>query len=122
MEKNQSAPASASARSQSGRSPAAREKKDAAPLTATADQAVQSFAALYQQIQDTLRTQVERSPYMALGAAAGVGFIVGGGLASPLGHLLLRSSVRAFGPPLLQAALNATTNAAGDSGSRDADS
>jgi ElaB/YqjD/DUF883 family membrane-anchored ribosome-binding protein len=113
MEKNHSTTSTAQPRSQSGRAPApAREKADSAPLTATADQAVQSVTALYKQVQDTVETQMERSPYVALGAAAGIGFIVGGGLASPLGQLLLRSSLRTFGPPLLRAVLNSSTDAA----------
>jgi ElaB/YqjD/DUF883 family membrane-anchored ribosome-binding protein len=107
MEKHETSLSTPQPRSQSGRAAAApRAKQDAAPLNETADQAVQSAAALYRQVQGTLQTQLESSPYLALGAAAGIGFIVGGGLASPLGQVLLRSSLRAFGPPLLRAVLN----------------
>ena len=123
MEKNQTSTAASSARSHSGRAAAtSRAKPDAAALAETADQAVQSVTTLYRQVQDTLQTQVERSPYVALGAAAGVGFILGGGLASPLGQLLVRSSLRAFGPPLLRAALNAASQAEEQTDSHEAKS
>jgi ElaB/YqjD/DUF883 family membrane-anchored ribosome-binding protein len=132
MEKNQAATpaptrAQSSGASQSGRASASaqgkdKDKKAPAPLTATATQAVQSFGTLYRQVEDSVRVQVERSPYVALGAAAGIGFIVGGGLVSPLGQLLLRSSLRAFGPPLLQAVLNASDKAAEQSDSPESDS
>jgi ElaB/YqjD/DUF883 family membrane-anchored ribosome-binding protein len=127
MEKNQAATPTPTRAQPSGAAPraaaSAKDKKASAPLKATATQAVQSFGTLYRQVEDTVRVQVERSPYAALGAAAGIGFVVGGGLVSPLGQLLLRSSLRAFGPPLLQAVLNASDKAAAEhNGSSESDS
>jgi hypothetical protein len=126
MEKNQAATPTPPRTQPSGAAQraaaSAKEKKASAPLTATATQAVQSFGTLYRQVEDTVRAQVERSPYVALGAAAGIGFVVGGGLVSPLGQLLLRSSLRAFGPPLLQAVLNSSDKAAEQNGSSESDS
>jgi ElaB/YqjD/DUF883 family membrane-anchored ribosome-binding protein len=82
------------------------------PLGVAIEQAVKSVGTVYQRLNDALRKQTEQSPYVALGVAAGVGFLIGGGLASPLGQLVLRSSVRAFGPPLLNALLNVSASAA----------
>jgi hypothetical protein len=48
---------------------------------------------------------MQGNPYVTLAAAAAVGFVVGGGMRSPIGQLLVRMSVRAFGPPLVNAAL-----------------
>jgi ElaB/YqjD/DUF883 family membrane-anchored ribosome-binding protein len=74
-------------------------------LTATAGQAVQSAAELYQAADSALQQQMETNPYVVLGAAAAVGFLLGGGMRSPIGQLMVRMSVRAFGPPLVNAAL-----------------
>lgn len=78
---------------------------EAAKLTDTADQALQSLGALYTAVDGALQQQVQSNPYATLGVAAGVGFVLGGGLASPMGQMLLRVSVRAFGPPLVNALL-----------------
>jgi len=74
-------------------------------LTESADQAVQSLSALYTAVDGAVQRQVQSNPYATLGVAAGVGFVLGGGLASPMGQMLLRVSVRAFGPPLVNALL-----------------
>lgn len=75
-------------------------------LTETADQAVQSIGALYSAVDTALQKQVQANPYATLGVAAGVGFVLGGGLASPMGQMLLRVGVRAFGPPLVNALIH----------------
>lgn len=74
-----------------------------ASLTQTADHAVQSLGELYTAVDGALHKQVQANPYATLGVAAGVGFVLGGGLASPMGQMLLRVGVRAFGPPLVNA-------------------
>ena len=79
---------------------------DPASLTETADQAVQSIGALYTAVDSVLQKQVQANPYATLGVAAGVGFVLGGGLASPMGQMLLRVGVRAFGPPLVNALIS----------------
>jgi hypothetical protein len=76
-------------------------------LRVVADDALRSVSALYQTAHDELERQTRQSPYVSLGVAAGIGFVVGGGLASPLGQSLLRASFRAFGGTLLQHVLNA---------------
>ncbi|MEY4580574.1 MAG: hypothetical protein RL701_5277 [Pseudomonadota bacterium] len=76
-----------------------------ASLTESADQAVKSVATLYSAVDGVLARQVQDSPYTTLAAAAAVGFVLGGGMRSPIGQLLLRLSVRTFGPPLVNAAL-----------------
>jgi ElaB/YqjD/DUF883 family membrane-anchored ribosome-binding protein len=78
---------------------------EAASLTQTADHALQSLSALYTAVDGAVQEQVQSNPYATLGVAAGVGFVLGGGLASPMGQMLLRVSVRAFGPPLVNALL-----------------
>ena len=76
------------------------------PLRDALDQAVGSVGDLYRQAEATLQEQAERSPYTTLATAAAIGFVIGGGLASPLGQRLLRLTLRQFGPPLLQAVLD----------------
>jgi len=85
----------------------------AASLTQSADQALQSFGVLYKAVDGVLQKQVQERPYVTLAAAAGVGFVLGGGLRSPFGQLLVRTSVRAFGPPLVNTVLHGVLERAG---------
>jgi ElaB/YqjD/DUF883 family membrane-anchored ribosome-binding protein len=85
--------------------------EDEAPLRVVADDAVRSANALYRAVNDELQRQTSEAPYVALGVAAGIGFVVGGGLASPLGQALLRASFRAFGGTVLQTVLHASAEA-----------
>jgi hypothetical protein len=102
--------------------PQAKHAHDAVPsLGNAAGQAVDSVGTLYRQAQNTLQEQAERAPYMTLAAAAAVGFVVGGGLASPLGQRLLRLSIRQFGAPLLQQLLDGPPAAVERAGSTAAD-
>jgi ElaB/YqjD/DUF883 family membrane-anchored ribosome-binding protein len=82
-------------------------------LTDSADQALKSVATLYNAVDGLLARQVQDSPYTTLAAAAAVGFMVGGGLRSPVGQLLLRLSVRTFGPPLVKVAMQSVLEQAG---------
>jgi len=72
-------------------------------LTATADQALHSVGELYNAVDAAVTQQMRANTYATLGVAAGVGFVLGGGLASPMGQMLVRVSMRAFGPPLVNA-------------------
>lgn len=81
-------------------------------LTESADLAIQSVGTLYHAIDSAVSKQVRENPYTTLAAAAGVGFILGGGLRSPFGQLLVRAGVRAFGPPLVSAALHSAVERA----------
>jgi hypothetical protein len=114
METNQTGTQS-SAKSSASTARPARAKTDKSEqdesLSVVADQAVRSVSALYKTVNESLQSQTEARPYVVLGAAAGIGFVIGGGLASPIGQALVRTSLRAFGGPLLQAVLNATTEA-----------
>jgi hypothetical protein len=73
---------------------------------AAAEQVVSSVRALYERIDSTLHEQTATSPYTPLAIAAGVGFVLGGGIASPLGRVLMRLAARSFGPALLDAVLH----------------
>ena len=97
--------ASSQAAPQAAPRPVAAPNSEADSLTHTADQALQSLGALYTAVDGAVHEQVQSNPYATLGVAAGVGFVLGGGLASPMGQMLLRVSVRAFGPPLVNALL-----------------
>jgi hypothetical protein len=91
------------------------DKETSAPhgLAESADQALQSVGALYNAVDAIVSKSVRESPYVTLAAAAGVGFILGGGLRSPIGQVLVRVGVRAFGPPLVSAALHTAVERAG---------
>lgn len=80
--------------------------QESVSLTETADQALQSINALYTAVDGAVQQQMQSNTYATLGVAAGVGFVLGGGLASPMGQMLLRVSVRAFGPPLVNGLLH----------------
>jgi len=113
----QSAPHAAAA-PQSGASrssQSSRESETSASqgLAESADQALQSVGALYKAVDSIVSKQVRESPYVTLAAAAGVGFILGGGMRSPFGQVLMRVGVRAFGPPLVSAALHTAMERAG---------
>jgi ElaB/YqjD/DUF883 family membrane-anchored ribosome-binding protein len=88
------------------RNPAIQADPQQPTLTNTADQAVQSVGALYTALDGALQRQVNDNPYLTLAAAAGVGFVIGGGMRTSFGQLLMRLSVRAFGPPLMNATLH----------------
>jgi|GEM_PF-7018674 hypothetical protein len=81
-------------------------------VTESADLAIQSVGTLYQALDTAVSKQVRENPYATLAAAAGVGFLLGGGLRSPFGQLLVRVGVRAFGPPLVTAALHSAVERA----------
>jgi hypothetical protein len=89
----------------------ADDRDDDAALRVVADEAVRSVSALYRAMNDDLQRRTSESPYVALGIAAGIGFVVGGGLASPIGQALMRASFRAFGGTVLQSVLNASAQA-----------
>jgi hypothetical protein len=83
-----------------------------AGLAESADHALQSVGSLYNAVDAIVSQQVRERPYVTLAAAAGVGFILGGGIRSPFGQVLMRVGVRAFGPPLVSAALHSVVERA----------
>jgi len=74
---------------------------------------LQSLGVLYNAVDGVLQKQVQERPYTTLAAAAGVGFVLGGGLRTSFGQLLVRMSVRAFGPPLVNTVLHGVLERAG---------
>jgi ElaB/YqjD/DUF883 family membrane-anchored ribosome-binding protein len=92
----------------------AQASMDSTPsLTDSADQAVQSAATLYHAADAALQQRMQDNPYATLAAAAAVGFVLGGGLQSRTGQFLMSLSVRAFGRPLLHAAVQSVLTHAG---------
>jgi len=75
-------------------------------LTQSADEALQSLSTLYSAADAALSTRMQESPYATLAVAAGVGFVLGGGMRSSIGQMLVRLSVRSFAPPLVNMALH----------------
>ena len=63
--------------------------------------ASESIETLYNRAAATLQTQVQERPYAAIAAAAGLGFILGGGLSSSTGRLLLRTAAQVAVPVAL---------------------
>lgn len=92
----------------------AQGNEDLRGITESADLALQSVGELYSALDTAVSKHVRESPYVTLAAAAGVGFILGGGMRSPFGQLLVRVGVRAFGPPLVSAALHSVAERAQD--------
>jgi len=88
-------------------------QQQSASLTDSADQAVQSLATLYTAADAALQQQMRANPYTTLATAAAVGFVLGGGLQSSMGQVLMRWSVRALGRPILNAAINGVLEHAG---------
>jgi hypothetical protein len=82
-------------------------------VTEQADQALQSVGVLYNTVDQALHRQIQANPYATLAAAAGIGFVLGGGMRSAIGQMLLRVSVRTFGPPLVNAVVSGALERAG---------
>lgn len=68
--------------------------------------AVSSVRGLWNETNDYLQIHARRSPYAVLGVAAGVGFVLGGGLASRLARLLLATGGRVLVLEVLSAPLD----------------
>jgi len=74
-------------------------------LMDSADQALKSATALYSAVDATLSRYAQQNPYGTLAAAAVAGFVVGGGLRSPIGQVLVRLSMRTLTPTMVNAAV-----------------
>lgn len=79
---------------------------EAVSLSQSAGDAVQSLSTLYQAADAALSQRMQQSPYATLAVAAGVGFVLGGGMRSSVGQMLLRLSIQSFAPPLVNLALH----------------
>lgn len=60
-----------------------------------------AIETLYTQATAKLQEQVQERPYAALAAAAGIGFVLGGGLRSVTGRYLLRTTAQLVLPGVL---------------------
>ena len=75
-----------------------------------------SLEEAYDEIEEYLREQMEQRPYATLGAAAGIGYILGGGLPSRLTGLLVSLGTRAaFTMAIQQLAPGVSTGASNNS-------
>ena len=64
-------------------------------------EASSALETLYSQASHKLQTTVQERPYAALAAAAGIGFVLGGGLRSVTGRYLLRTTAQVVLPSVL---------------------
>jgi ElaB/YqjD/DUF883 family membrane-anchored ribosome-binding protein len=62
-----------------------------------------ALSTLYTQASTQLQQQVQERPYVALAAAAGIGFVLGGGLRSVTGRFLVRTTAQLVVPGVLAA-------------------
>jgi ElaB/YqjD/DUF883 family membrane-anchored ribosome-binding protein len=62
-----------------------------------------AIETLYTQASRELQHTVQERPYVALGVAAGIGFVLGGGLRSVTGRYLLRTTAQLVVPGVLAA-------------------
>jgi ElaB/YqjD/DUF883 family membrane-anchored ribosome-binding protein len=60
-----------------------------------------ALETLYSQASVKLQETVQERPYVALAAAAGIGFVLGGGLRSITGRYLLRTTAQLVLPGVL---------------------
>jgi ElaB/YqjD/DUF883 family membrane-anchored ribosome-binding protein len=79
---------------------------EAVSLSQSAGDAVQSLNTLYKAADSALSQRMQDNPYATLAVAAGVGFVLGGGMRSSVGQMLVRLSVKSFAPPLVNLALH----------------
>lgn len=63
---------------------------------------------------DSLREIYDRNPYAVLGAAAGFGYVLGGGLLSPFTKRLTRMGMKALVLPVALSQLRELTHESGD--------
>lgn len=62
-----------------------------------------AIETLYSQATAELQHQVKERPYVALAAAAGIGFVLGGGLRSVTGRFLLKTTAQMVVPGVVAA-------------------
>jgi ElaB/YqjD/DUF883 family membrane-anchored ribosome-binding protein len=66
-------------------------------------EASSALETLYTQASQQLQRTVHERPYVALGVAAGIGFVLGGGLRSDTGRYLIRTTAQLVVPGVLAA-------------------
>lgn len=70
-------------------------REEAADLQASAQQLYEQVGYAVEDAQETITTQLKQRPFVVLGAAVGVGYVLGGGLPTFLTRALLRIGMRA---------------------------
>lgn len=70
-------------------------RDEAADLQASAQQLYDQVGYAVEDARETITTQLEKRPFVVLGAAVGVGYVLGGGLPTFLTRALLRVGMRA---------------------------
>jgi ElaB/YqjD/DUF883 family membrane-anchored ribosome-binding protein len=78
-----------------------REQIDQLELREAWGDAANAVERLYSHASSLVQEQVRERPYAALAAAAGIGFVLGGGLGSTTGRLLLRTGAQLLIPAAL---------------------
>jgi ElaB/YqjD/DUF883 family membrane-anchored ribosome-binding protein len=77
------------------------EQADQLELREAWGDATHAVERLYSHASSLVQEQVRERPYAALAAAAGLGFVLGGGLGSTTGRLLLRTGAQLLIPAAL---------------------
>jgi ElaB/YqjD/DUF883 family membrane-anchored ribosome-binding protein len=85
----------------SGRKTAAHEPR--VEIQKAWGEASSALETLYTEASHKLQQAVQERPYAALAAAAGIGFVLGGGLRSVTGRYLLRTTAQLVVPGVLAA-------------------
>lgn len=70
-------------------------RDQASDLQASAQELYDQVGYAVQDAQETITTQLKQRPFVVLGAAAGVGYVLGGGLPTWLTRAALRIGMRA---------------------------
>ncbi len=70
-------------------------REEAADLQASAQQLYDQVGYAVEDARETITTQLEQRPFVVLGAAVGVGYVLGGGLPTWLTRAVLRIGMRA---------------------------
>jgi ElaB/YqjD/DUF883 family membrane-anchored ribosome-binding protein len=78
-----------------------RSQADELELREAWGDATNAVERLYVHASSVVQEQVQQRPYAALAAAAGLGFVLGGGLGSSTGRLLLRTTAQLLIPAAL---------------------
>src|SRR5689334_22383732 len=81
-------------------------ESDTGAIKDAAMEAVSSVNTLYEVGQDFMEYQTKKRPYAVLGVAAGIGFVLGGGLGSRLGGILLSIGTRLMATQVLETSLS----------------
>jgi hypothetical protein len=82
--------------------PTSGKSADTTAIKRAAVEAASSVNDLYQVSQGFMERQARERPYAVLGTAAGVGFILGGGLASRIAGILLAIGGRVLATQVLE--------------------